>query len=170
MENGTLLDKISFMLFRFSIVRNFWAKKYKGFFFDHSPWTKLAKPLPDCKIVLISTGGIMLKSDKAFDLKDPNGDSTFRRIPHDINSEDLTIYHRYYDHKDADLDPNLVLPFEVLRELQEEGLVGPSNIFHYSFMGHILEPHLTTLINESAIDVANEILQQQVDIALLVPA
>jgi D-proline reductase (dithiol) PrdB len=37
-------------------------------------------------------------------------------------------------------------------------------------MGHIEEPHLTTLIQESAVEAAKEIKQQQVDIALLVPA
>jgi D-proline reductase (dithiol) PrdB len=58
----------------------------------------------------------------------------------------------------------------VLRELQAEGIVGASSPYHYSFMGHIEEPHLTTLIQESAVEAAKEIKQQQVDIALLVPA
>ena len=123
-----------------------------------------------CKIALISTGGIMLKTDKEFNMIDPCGDSTFRRIPHDISPEDLMISHKYYDHRDADQDPNLILPFEVLRELQKEGIVGESNIFHYSFMGHIKEPHLTTLINKSSVKVATEIAEQKVDIVLLIPA
>jgi len=76
----------------------------------------------------------------------------------------------FAEFRDADRDPNLILPFEVLRELQAEGVVGPSNEFHYSFMGHIEEPHLTTLIQKSAVQAATEIKQQQVDIALLVPA
>jgi hypothetical protein len=37
-------------------------------------------------------------------------------------------------------------------------------------MGHIKEPHLTTLIQKSAVDAAKEIKQQKVDIAFLVPA
>ena len=54
-----------------------------------------------------------MKNDKPFDLKNPNGDSSFRRIPQNVKSEELTISHIYYDHKDADLDPNLIFPFEV---------------------------------------------------------
>lgn len=111
-----------------------------------------------------------MKTEEGFDINDPQGDSTFRRIPHDVSADDLTIYHKYYDHRDADRDPNLILPFEVLRELQAEGIVGGSSPYHYSFMGHIEEPHLTTLIQESAVEAAKEIKQQQVDIALLVPA
>ena len=111
-----------------------------------------------------------MKSDKEFDLSDPNGDSTFRRIPYDTDLKDLIITHKYYDHQDADRDPNLILPIEVLNELQSEGMVGPSCENHYSFMGHIEEPHLTTLIQKSSVEAAKEIRQQKADIALLVPA
>ena len=107
---------------------------------------------------------------KEFDLSDPNGDCTFRRIPYDTNYKDLIITHKYYDHYDADRDPNLILPIEVLSELQSEGIVGPSCENHYSFMGHIEEPHLKTLIQKSSVEAAKEIRQQKADIALLVPA
>ena len=170
MSKETLFDKLLVMIFRIPIVKNYWASSYQAVIFDRVPWTKLKKSLSECKIALITTGGILLKTDKEFDLNDPCGDSTFRRIPHDVALDDLTIIHKYYDHRDADLDPNLILPIEVLRELQAEGIVGPSNAFHYSFMGHIEEQHLTTLIQKSAVDAAKEIKQQQVDIALLVPA
>ena len=170
MKKTTLIDKLLVMLFRVPAVKNYWARNFEALFFDHVPWTKLNKPLSECKIALFTTGGIHLKSDNEFDLIDPHGDSSFRRIPYDVASEELNITHKYYDHRDADLDPNLILPFEVLLELQTEGIVGPSNKFHYSFMGHIEEPHLTTLIQSSAVDAAKEIKQQNVDIALFVPA
>ncbi|MBC8257783.1 MAG: hypothetical protein H8E38_02105 [SAR324 cluster bacterium] len=170
MNKETIIDKLWVALFRIPVVKNYWARSYKPVLFDRVPWTKLKKPLAECKIALFTTGGIQLKTDKAFDLSDPHGDSSFRRIPHDVAPENLIIEHKYYDHRDADRDPNLILPFEILRDLQAEGLVGPSNQFHYSFMGHIEEPHLTTLIQKSAVKAAKEIKQQQVDIALLVPA
>ena len=170
MDKETLLDKLWVILFRIPIVNFFWTQSYEAVFFDCVPWTKLNKPLSACKIALFTTGGILLKTEEGFDLKDPHGDSTFRRIPHDVSAEDLIISHKYYDHRDADRDPNLILPFEVLRELQAEGIVGASSPYYYSFMGHIEEPHLTTLIQESAVEAAKEIKQQQVDIALLVPA
>tara|TARA_B100000686_G_scaffold176183_1_gene183245 strand:+ start:584 stop:1096 length:513 start_codon:yes stop_codon:yes gene_type:complete len=170
MNKETLLDKFLVKLFRIPAIKNYWSRNFKALEFKNIPWTKLEKPLEECKIVLITTGGIHLKSDKEFDLIDPNGDSTFRRIPYNTNLKDLTITHKYYDHQDADRDPNLILPIEVLSELQSEGIVGPSCENHYSFMGHIREPHLTTLIKNNSVKAAKEISQQKVDIALLVPA
>ncbi len=170
MEKGNLLEKLWIMLFRIPIVKNIWAQRYEAVLFDSVPWTKLKKPLSACKIVLVTTGGIKLKTEESFDLNDPQGDSSFRRIPHDVSAGDLIISHKYYDQRDADRDPNLILPFEVLRELQAEGIVGASAPYHYSFMGHIKEPHLTKLIQESSVEVAKEIKQFQFDIALLVPA
>ena len=165
-----ILNRIWLTLFRFPIIKHFWALTFKAKHFENVPWTKLKKPLHKCKIVLISTGGIILKNDKPFDLVNPDGDISFRRIPNNVKSGDLKISHNYYDHRDADLDPNLILPFEVLSDLQSEGLIGSSNIFHYSFMGHIKSPLLTDLIKKSVFDVTKEIIQQKVDIALLVPA
>ena len=170
MKKATLIDKFLVTLFRIPSVKNFWLRNFEALFFDHIPWTKLNKPLSECKIALFTTGGIHLKLDDEFDLNDPHGDYSFRRIPYNVATEDLTITHKYYDHRDADLDPNLILPYEVLLELQAEGRVGSSNKYHYSFMGHIEEPHLTNLIKKSAVDAAEEIKQQKVDIALLVPA
>ena len=170
MNKINFLDKFFINFFRIPAIKNYWQIRYKGLKFDTTPWSKLEKPLEECKIVLITTGGIHLKSDKEFDLIDQNGDSTFRRIPFDTNLKDLIITHKYYDHHDADRDPNLILPIEVLSELQSEGIVGPSCENHYSFMGHIKEPHLTTLIQKYSVNAAKKIRQQKADIALLVPA
>jgi len=170
MKYEIILNKLLIILFQFPIVKKLWIKSFKSKYFNNTPWTPLKKPLSDCKIALISTGGIILKDDKPFDLINSSGDSSFRRIPHDVKPNELTICHKYYDHRDADQDPNLILPFEVLRELQKEGFLRTSNKFHYSFMGHIKEPKLSSLVNISAIKVAKELKYQKVDIALLVPA
>ena len=170
MKYESILNEFFVILFKSNIVKKFWRTNFKTKNFNDIPWTPLKKPLKECKIALISTGGIFLKIDKPFDLKNPRGDSSFRRIPHNVKPKDLTISHKYYDHKDADRDPNLILPFEVLREFQKEGILGSSNKFHYSFMGHIKEPHLSNLVNKSSVEVATELKCQKVDIALLVPA
>ena len=170
MNKETILEKIFVKLFKIPAIKNYWERNFNAIEFRNIPWNKLEKPLVDCKIAIITTGGIHLKSDKEFDLSDPNGDSTFRRIPYNTNLMDLIITHKYFDHYDADRDPNLIFPIEVLTELQSEGMVGPSCENHYSFMGHIKGPHLTTLINKSAVEVAKEIRQKKADIALLVPA
>ncbi len=170
MKYEVILNKLFVKLFSFSIVKKLWSKYFKAKVFNNTPWATLKKPLNHCKIVLISTGGIVLKKDKPFDLKNSYGDSSFRRIPQNVKVEDLTISHKYYDHKDADLDPNLILPFQVLNILQKDGIIGSSNNLHYSFMGHIKDPLISDLIKKSALKVADELKSQKVDIALLVPA
>jgi hypothetical protein len=41
------------------------------------PWAPLRKPLSECTVALVSTGGVHLRSDRPFNL---NGDPTFRVI------------------------------------------------------------------------------------------
>ena len=103
-------------------------------------------------------------------MEDNNGDASFRRIPASATQQELTITHDYYDHRDADKDINLVLPIDILREVQEAGLVGESARYFYSFMGHIDQQHVETLKEQTARQVAQELKDEQVDIALLVPA
>ena len=98
MNKETLLEKFLVKLFRIPVIKNYWDRNYKALEFKNIPWKKLGKPIEECKIVLITTGGIHLKSDKEFDLNDPNGDSTFRRIPYDTNLKNLIITHKYFDH------------------------------------------------------------------------
>jgi hypothetical protein len=62
--------------------------------------------------LLITTGGVHLKSQKPFDMKDPKGGSAFREIPAGALPENLIITHNYYDHGDADKDINIVIPIE----------------------------------------------------------
>ena len=50
------------------------------------PWTPLRKSLSDSTVVLISTGGVHLRSDRPFNL---NGDPTFRIIPKDARPTSL---------------------------------------------------------------------------------
>src|SRR5262244_2030854 len=94
------------------------------------PWTPLRKPLVDCTVALISTGGVHLRSDRPFNL---NGDPTFRVIPKGAVSSDLAISHQAYDRTDALKDINLVFPLERLRELESERVIGRLSEEHYGF-------------------------------------
>ena len=46
-----------------------------------NPWTPLEKPLSRCKVALITSSGLIRKSDQPFDLGNPNGDPSYRVIP-----------------------------------------------------------------------------------------
>src|SRR5512146_1046041 len=109
------------------------------------PWTPLSKPLSDCTVALISTGGIALKSDKPFDQEGERrnpwwGDPSYRIIPHGTRSEDIRVYHLHIDPGPAEQDMNCLLPLDRLDELVETRKMGRAADSHYSFMGYILEP------------------------------
>ncbi len=134
------------------------------------PWTPLDKPLSACRLALVSTGGIHLNSDKRFDMSDPDGDPSFRVIPSQVNSTQLTITHDYYDHRDADQDSNLVLPLDPMRALVMEGRIGDLAPSAFSLMGHIHGRHLEELTQATAPAIATRMLEENVRAALLVPA
>jgi D-proline reductase (dithiol) PrdB len=103
-------------------------------------------------------------------MKDRQGDPSFREIPADAKPVGLSITHNYYDNRDAVRDVNTVFPLERVQLLEQFGEIGKVNQRHFSFMGHISNNHLDTLINETAPDVAEKLKDDGVDIALLTPA
>ncbi len=133
------------------------------------PWTPLRKHMRDSKVAIVTTAGVHHKDQVHFDMKDPNGDPTFRIIDVRKSLKDLMITHDYYDHKDADRDINIVFPVERLREFEKEGIIGRLADIHYGFMGHIVGPHIDTLITVTAPDVAEKLKTDGADIVLLTP-
>ena len=147
-----------------------WSQRAKFIEFYDSPWTPLTKETAHCRLALITTGGVHLKSNTPFDMNDPLGDPTYREIPYDAALTDLIITHNYYDHRDADKDINIVLPIQRVRELAMAGDIGEVNYRHFAFMGHISKHHINTLIQYSAPAVAAALIKDSVDIVLLTPA
>ena len=127
------------------------------------PWVPLRKPLSESTVVLISTGGVHLRSDRPFNL---NGDPTFRVIPKGARPADLAISHQAYDKTDALQDINLVFPIERLRELEAEQVIARLAEVHYGFGLMGSARRLMPAIKE----VARRISESGVDLALLVPA
>jgi D-proline reductase (dithiol) PrdB len=103
-------------------------------------------------------------------MADPAGDPTFREIPANTSPNDLFITHNYYDHADADKDINIVLPIERVQNLKRAGDIHDVNRRHFSFMGHIKQHHIDTLVNNTAPKVAEALRLDGVDIAILTPA
>jgi len=103
-------------------------------------------------------------------MKDASGDPTFREIPYDTPRQNLTITHDYYDHSDADKDINIVFPIERVLDLKKFEDIGEVNYRHFSFMGHILNHHIHTLMRTTAPRVASALKDDGVDIVILTPA
>ncbi|MFQ5988595.1 MAG: glycine/sarcosine/betaine reductase selenoprotein B family protein, partial [Candidatus Methylomirabilales bacterium] len=147
-----------------------WAKHHQFIEGKGIPWAPLRKPLRESSIAMVTTAGVHLKSQTPFNMEDPDGDATFRTFPADVDKAALTITHKYYDHSAADRDINVVLPIDRLRELRDEGVIGRIAPTLYSFMGHIDGPHLKTLMEETAPQVAELLVRDEVDAVFLTPA
>ena len=160
---------IAKMFTRFPYLVERWVKKSPPLKFEDIPWTPVTKLLKDCKIAIVTTAGVHLKTQKLFDMHDPYGDPTYREIPANATKEQLMITHDYYDHKDADKDINVVYPVDRLQELRQAGEIGSIAEVHFGFMGHIDGDHIDTLIKETAPEVAHKLKMQGVDAVLLTP-
>lgn len=137
------------------------------------PWTLLSKPLSDCTVALISTGGIALKTDRPFNQEGERqnpwwGDPSYRTIPHTAGGGDIRVYHLHIDPSLAEGDLNCLLPIERLSELVEEKRVGSAALSHYSFMGYLLEPQ--ELLEKSIPAIIEHLRADKVDVVVLIPA
>lgn len=128
-------------------------------------WTPLAKPLGACTVALVTTAGVHLRSQEPFAVFEPAGDWSFRRIPGDVDTSELTVTHTHYDTRDALADINVIFPLDRLRELAADGLVGRVASMHLAFMGFIPDP--ARLVAETAPAAAAELARAGVDVALL---
>lgn len=131
---------------------------------DPPPWQPLRKPLSQCRLGLIASGGIYVTGQVAFHFKD---DTSFRVIPKDVRTADLRTAHFAYDQADARRDPNVVFPIDTLRRLEREGVIGALADHAYTFMGGIYSARRVR--EELAPRLTERLLAEEVDVALLVP-
>ncbi len=155
---------------RWPVLGRLWSKMAPMATSTDVPWAPMSKPLAACRVCLITTGGLHLKTDQPFNMDDPQGDATFRMIPANATQGDLTITHNYYNHADADRDFNILLPLDRVRELALAGHLGGVTPSHYSFMGHIEGPHVGILERESLPAVVERIRTERPDFVFLTPA
>jgi D-proline reductase (dithiol) PrdB len=145
------------------------VKAYRFRSLDWSPGARLMKPLSDTRVALITSAGLHLPGQPAFDLQARGGDWSFREIPATQDVQELRIAHRSsaFDQAGACEDRNLVFPLDRLREMAARHEVGPLNHRHFSFMGSITAPG--KLMAHTAPEVAEKLRQDSVDAVLLVP-
>ncbi len=129
------------------------------------PFVSPEKPLGECRLALVTTGGVHLPGQPRFDIDYPSGDCSYREIPTDV--EGLTWTHAYYAPGRGD-DLDAVFPLWTLRGLVGEGVVGELNHRHFSFMGAIHDPG--PLVRQTAPEVAGKLADDGVDAVLLTPS
>ena len=133
------------------------------------PWTSLKKPLSQCRLALVSSAAFTLPEQQPFDESIKGGDVSFREIPSDIDPGTLKQSHRSesFDPTGLQQDPNVAFPIDRVRELAARGRIASVNRRHLSFMGSITAPG--RLIRDTAPAAAQLLVEDQVDVALLVP-
>ncbi len=129
------------------------------------PFVHPKKPLDECRLALVTTGGVHLPDQLRFDIDDPSGDCSYREIP--AGAADLTWTHAYY-RPDEGTDLDSVFSLWTLRELEHEGVVGELGPRHFSFMGAIHDPE--PLVRETAPEVAGKLADDGVEAVLLTPS
>jgi len=131
---------------------------------DTPPWAPLSKPLSECRLGLVASGGIYATGQVAFHYKD---DSSLREIPTGVDTKELRATHFAYDLAGARTDPNVVFPIDPLRRLVRERFLGGLAGRFHTFMGGIYSARRVT--EELAPLLAARFREDDVDAVLLVP-
>ncbi|MCX5742741.1 MAG: glycine/sarcosine/betaine reductase selenoprotein B family protein, partial [Proteobacteria bacterium] len=134
-----------------------------------TPLAILRKPLSACRVAVVTTAGLVAAGDVPFDDGVRGGDWSFRVIPGDVELASLGEFHRSasFDHAGIEADRNLALPLDRLHELVVDGTLGEVAPRHLSFMGSITAPG--RLVQRSAPEATQLLVNDEVDLALLVP-
>jgi len=164
------IDSYRFLDFATRQVMKAWAARQQP---GVIPFTRLAKPLSECTVALVSTAAIARNVDRPFDQEGERrnpwwGDPSFRVIPLGTSESNVRLYHLHIDPRFGQADLDVVLLMRRLSELAQEGVVRQPAARHYSIMGYILEPDV--LVGETAPAIAKSMRTDGVDAVALVPA
>lgn len=150
------------------------------FVYKSSPWKEFSNSLSDSKLSMISTGGFFCKGDDPMDPPGMTQEEAIKNIaaifnlppylsaiPVNTPRENLVIRQPGYDIRAAKIDPNVVFPYEIMKDLMNKKMFQSSTDNFYSFVG---ASDQTNLIKNHAPKWADLIRSQNVDGVLLVPA
>lgn len=135
---------------------------------ETAPLHKLAKPLEECTVSLLVSGGVSTCSMPAFN-PDARNDHRLDDIDREVDTNDFQIHDSYYDHSDAESDINCIFPIDRLRELASEGVIGAvADRLWSGFMGRIY--NRSKVLEESAPAFADALIKDEVDILIASPS
>lgn len=122
------------------------------------------KPLSECRVGVIATGGVYATGQTAFTYKD---DTSYRAIPSNTPASELRATHFAYDLTDARQDINVVFPIDALHRLEADGTVGEIAPSLFTCMGGIYSQRR---VREELIPaLVDRCLADEIDVVLLVP-
>lgn len=136
--------------------------------YDDAPLTPLAKPLAQCTVSMLTSGGVSRCAMPPFD-PDARNDFRLDEVDAAAPSDDFQIHDSYYDHSDAESDLNCIFPIDRLREMARDGEIGAVAPRLWSgFMGRIYKRQ--AVLEERAPALARELKRDEVDLFIGVPA
>lgn len=104
---------------------------------EEIPIPILSKPLSQCKIGLVTDGGLVPKGNP--DNQVPTNSKHFRKYSIEgmqtLQSADWEVSHQGYNNAFVLQDPNRLVPVDALRKLVDEGVIGGLNECFYSTAG-----------------------------------
>lgn len=149
--------------------------------YQEAPFTRLPKPLAECRVALLTSTGHFVDGDDPVPLGQEGmtqeeavrriGEFTrsrpqLSRIPMDTPWSRLRVRHGGYDVRGVMADPNVALPIDRLRELAQAGAFGELLSDAYSFVGATSQ---TVLLQSVAHEWAESWVAHGVDALVLVP-
>ena len=162
------MDPIAYVTRLNEFYRSQGFPAYKWTINDSAPLTPMRKALSDCRIAMLTSGGVSRKDTAPFNPQARN-DLRLDAVANDTAADFFAIHDDYYNHADADRDINCIFPLERLRELAAQRVIGGLAPHHYSgFMGRTYIR--SAVINEAAPALARKLRDESVDAFVLVPA
>ena len=79
------------------------------------PWTPLRKPLAQCKVALMSSGGILYRDQPRFHRED----ASYRLIPKNATHDELSVWH--FGYRTADAETRSQLRFSARADARTRG-------------------------------------------------
>ena len=153
-----------------------------NFRYDDGPFTPMRKQLSESRLALVASSGHFLRGDDPEPFGETGMDQAeavrrigdflkiapfMSEIPYDAPVDALETRHGGYDITAARKDRNTQLPIDRLRELRDEGVIGSLSPSAYSFVGAASQ---LRLLKESGPQLAERLIDQEVDATLLVAA
>lgn len=135
---------------------------------DTTPFVPLKKPLAECRVSMLTSGGISHRTRTPFNPTAKN-DLRVDDVDYQSDAKDFEINDAYYDTRGVVDDLNVVFPIERLRELAERGAIGSvAERLWSGFMGRTY--NRSAVIEEAAPALVEELKNDEVDLLILVPA
>ena len=148
--------------------------------YEDTPWTEFKKSLKESRLSLISAGGVFCTDNDPIEPKGMTQEDainkiseflksppTLAEIPNNISTKKLSLRHPGYDIRAAEQDPNVVFPYEILKNLHKENVFGSYTDNFYSFVGASQQ---SAIIKTHAPKWAEMLKSHNVDAVLLVAA